>query len=100
MDTLVQDIRYAIRMCIRTPGFTIIAVVALALAIGANTAIFTIVNTELLGPLPFPDPHHVVSLWEEGPHRPGRNNTLGPANFIRWRERSSSFDAMAAMVDT
>ena len=100
MDTLLQDIRYAIRMCVRTPGFTIIAVVALGLGIGANTAIFTIVNAVLLERLPFREPDRIVSLWEEGAHRPGRNNTLGPANFIRWRERSASFDAMAAMVDT
>ena len=100
MDTLLQDIRYAIRMCVRQPGFTIIAVVALALGIGANTAIFTIVNGALLERLPYRDSDRIMSLWEEGTHRPGRNNTLGPANFIRWRERSSSFDAMAAMVDT
>ncbi len=99
MDTLLQDIRYAFRMCVRTPGFTVIAVVALALGIGANTAIFTIVNAVLLERLPFREPDRIVSLWEEGAHRPGKNNTLGPANFIRWRERSSSFDAMAAMVD-
>jgi putative ABC transport system permease protein len=100
MDTVLQDIRYAIRLCVRTPGFTIIAVVALALGIGANTAIFTIVNAVLLERLPFREPDRIVSLWEEGAHRPGHNNTLGPANFIRWRERSSSFDAMAGMVDT
>ena len=98
MDTLLQDIRYAFRMCVRTPGFTVIAVIALALGIGANTAIFTIVNAVLLERLPFREPQRIVSLWEEGAHRPGRNNTLGPANFIRWRERSTSFDAMAAMV--
>jgi putative ABC transport system permease protein len=99
MDTLLQDIRYALRMCVRTPGFTIIAVLALALGIGANTAIFTIVNAVLLERLPFREPQRIVSLWEEGAHRPGKNNSVGPANFIRWRERSSSFDAMAAMVD-
>jgi putative ABC transport system permease protein len=100
MDALLQDIRYAIRMCVRQPGFTAIAVVALALGVGANTAIFTIVNAVLLERLPYRDSDRIMSLWEEGTHRPGRNNTLGPANFIRWRERSSSFDAMAAMVDT
>ena len=99
MDTLLQDIRYALRMCVRTPGFTIIAVLALALGIGANTAIFTIVNAVLLERLPFREPQRIVSLWEEGAHRPGKNNSVGPANFIRWRERSSSFDAMAGMVD-
>src|SRR4029079_9160387 len=99
MDTLLQDIRYAIRMCVRTPGFTVIAVLALALGIGANTAIFTIVNAVLLERLPFREPDRIVSVWEEGAHRPGKNNSVGPANFIRWRERSSSFDAMGAMVD-
>ena len=86
-------------MCTRAPGFTATAVLALALGIGANTAIFTIVNAVLLERLPFREPDRIVSLWEEGAHRPGRNNTLGPANFIRWRERSSSFEAMAGMVD-
>src|SRR5207244_328916 len=84
MDTLLQDIRYAVRMCVRTPGFTVIAVVALALGIGANTAIFTIVNAVLLERLPFREPNRIVSLWEEGAHRPGKNNSVGPANFLRW----------------
>jgi len=100
MDTLLQDLRYAIRMCVRTPGFTAIAVMALALGIGANTAIFTIVNAVLLERLPFREPDRIVSLWEESARRPGRHNTLGPANVIRWRERATTFEAIAALVDT
>src|SRR5207245_7017019 len=100
MDTALQDIRYAIRLCLRTPGFTTVAVLALALGIGANTAIFTIVNAVLLEPLPFRDPGRIVVLWEEGAHRPGRSNVLGPAQFLRWGDRATAFEAMAAIVDT
>src|SRR2546425_4470022 len=100
MDSLLQDIRYAIRVCVRTPGFTAVAVLALALGIGANTAIFTIVNAVLLERLPFRDPNGIVALWEENARRPGRSNVVGPSQFIRWGDRSTSFERMAAFVDT
>jgi putative ABC transport system permease protein len=100
MDAVFQDIRYAIRLCLRTPGFTAVAALALALGIGANTAIFTIVNAALLERLPFRDPSGIVVLWEEGAHRPGRSNVLGPSQFLRWGDRATSFSAMAALVDT
>src|SRR4051812_46238439 len=100
MDSLLQDIRYALRVCVRTPGFTIVAVLALALGIGANTAIFTIVNAVLLERLPFRDPSRIVVLWEENARRPGRSNVLGPSQFLRWGDRATSFEHMAAFVDT
>ena len=100
MDALFQDLRYAVRLCLRTPAFTTVAVLALALGIGANTAIFTIVNTVLIERLPFKDPAHLVVLWEENARRPGRSNVVGPMNFVRWKERATSFEDMAGFVDT
>jgi putative ABC transport system permease protein len=100
MESLLQDVRYAIRVCLKTPGFTIVAVLALALGIGANTAIFSIVNAVLLERLPFRDPNRIVVLWEENARRPGRSNVLGPSQFLRWGDRARSFEQMAALVDT
>src|SRR5258708_5853664 len=99
MDAIFQDIRYAIRLCLRSPGFTTVAVLALALGIGANTAIFTIVNTVLLEPLPFRDPGRLVVMWETNARRAGRPNVIGPANFLRWRERTTAFERMAPFYD-
>src|SRR5919108_1010786 len=100
MDAFLQDLRYALRVCARTPGFTFVAVLVLALGIGANTAIFTIVNAVLLERLPFRDPDRIVALWEESLRRPGRNNVVGPSQFVRWRERTTAFEMMAALADT
>ena len=93
----MQQIRHALRTAVRTPGFTAIAVLTLALGIGANGAIFTVVNAVLLEPLPFRDPSRVVMLWEETSRRPGQPNVVGPANFLRWKERATAFDDLAAI---
>ena len=100
MDDVLHDIRYAIRLCLRTPGFTAVAVVALALGIGANTAIFTMVHAVLIERLPYRDPGQIVVLWETSARRPGRPNTVAPANFIRWGERATGFESLAAFAET
>ncbi len=100
MDALLQDVRYAIRTLVRTPGFAITAVIALALGIGANTAIFTIVNAALIEPLPYQDPDRLVLVWESSARRPGRSNVVGPANYIRWRERATAFEDLTGFADT
>ncbi|PYR63073.1 MAG: hypothetical protein DMF91_04550 [Acidobacteria bacterium] len=99
MNSLLRDVRYAIRLCLRTPGFTTVAVVALALGIGANSAIFTIVNAVLIERLPYRDPGRLVVVWETNARRPNRPNVIAPANFLRWRDRADTFERMAAFYD-
>ena len=94
MDTLVQDIRYAIRKLAHTPGFTFIAVATLALAIGATTSIFSIVNGVLLKPLPFEKPDRLVFV--SSMNREGRSNPMSTLDFIDYRDQSKSFIGMAA----
>ena len=97
-ETLMQDIRYGVRMLAKHKAFTSIAVVTLALGIGANTAIFSVVNELLLRPLPYRDAEQVVMLWEVTPE--GRHqNTTSRGNFRRWREQSTSYENVAAFTD-
>jgi len=99
VDILIQDLRYAARTMLRSPGFTATAVIALALGIGANTAIFSVVNAVLLRPLPFDQPDRLVQVWHTPPQAtfPGMKEfAVSPANFIDWRNESRGFQAMAA----
>jgi putative ABC transport system permease protein len=98
VEKTMQDLRYALRMLLKTPGFSLIAIATLALGIGANTAIFSVIDAILIEPLPFRDPSRLVVLWEENARRPGRSNVVGPANFLRWRERATSFESMGAFT--
>jgi predicted permease len=98
LEALLQDIRYGARVLARHKGFTAVAVLTLALGIGANTAIFSVVNELLLRPLPYRDAERLVMLWEvtaSGRHQ----NTTSRANFRAWREQGTTFEDLAAFSD-
>ncbi|HST19532.1 MAG TPA: ABC transporter permease [Blastocatellia bacterium] len=95
METLWQDIRYAVRLLIKRPGFTIVAVLTLALGIGANTAIFTAVDRALLRPLPYKNSDTLVHLWETSPQRDYRDHQASYPDYLDWREQNNAFEEMA-----
>jgi len=97
-ETVVQDVRYGARMLAKHRAFTAVAVITLALGIGANTAIFSVVNELLLRPLPYRDAERIAMLWEVTPQG-RRQNTTSRANFRAWRDQNSSFTQMAAFTD-
>jgi predicted permease len=98
LETFVHDVRYGLRMLRRNPAFTVVAVLTLALGIGANTAIFSVVNAVLLRPLPFRDPDRLVALWQTNTARGSDREAVSPANFCDWRASSQAFDEMVAMA--
>jgi putative ABC transport system permease protein len=97
MDILLQDIRYAARKLLRAPSFSIIAITTLALAIGATTSVFSVVNGVLLEPLPFPNPDEIVRVGSIG--RDGRYSAMSGPDFIDYRDQSRSFVGMAAVEE-
>ncbi|HEV7905749.1 MAG TPA: ABC transporter permease [Pyrinomonadaceae bacterium] len=99
MGNLWQDVRYGFRTLVKSPGFTLVALAALALGIGANTAIFSVINAVLLRSLPYRDTEQVMIVWEQNRARDGRNNVVSPANFLDWREQAKSFQEMGAFYD-
>ena len=94
MDTLLKDIRYSFRSLLKRPGFTAIALIALALGIGANTAIFSLVNAVVLQPLPYPDPDRLVWAWGRFPG--GNRASVSPPDYLDFRAQNKSFEYLAA----
>lgn len=96
MRTLVHDLRYALRLLVKSPSFTAVALATLALGIAASAAIFSIVNTLLLQPLPYPEPERLVMLWQDQRARGGPDKEwLAPAHFFDWRSRTRAFETSA-----
>ena len=99
MHDFIQDIRYAVRVLVRSPGFTIVAVLTLALGIGANTAVFSVVNTLLLQPLPFEHSDRIVMLWEENPDHGVEQEQVAWADLLDWQKSSTSFESIGFIVN-
>src|SRR5215468_2082023 len=99
LEELWQDLRYGARMLLKNPGFTVVAVVTLALSIGANAAIFSVVNTTMLRPLPFDDPDRLIMIRET--KLPEFTDfSVGPATFLDWKNQNTVFERLVAMTNT
>src|SRR6185436_11061610 len=96
MDQLLRDVKLAFRMLRRRAAFSGTAIAILALAIGANSAIFSVLEAVLLRKPPYEDPERLVAVWERNTLRGGDRNVVGPYNYVRWRERAQSFRDVAA----
>ena len=97
METLWQDLRFGFRLLLSKPGFALIAIVSLAFGIGANTAIFSLVDAVLLRPLPFREPERLVMVWEDATKIGFPRNTPAPANYADWKSQNQVFEDMAAL---
>lgn len=93
LERFLQDLRYGFRMLVKSPGFTTIAILTLALGIGANTALFSVVNGVLLNPLPYPQPEQLVTLHESKPNF--EKGSISYPNFRDWQKENRTFSALA-----
>ena len=94
---MINDLRHGVRLLFRSPGFSLVAIAALAIGIGANTAIFSVVHTLLLQRLPYGEPERLAVVWEHNLPRDRQNNVVSPGNFIHWREMNQVFEEIAAV---
>ena len=100
MRTFINELQYSIRMLIKHRGFAAIAIITLALGIGANTAMFSVVNAVLLRPLPYHEPDRLVTIWEESPERELYEMPISLANLREWASQNTSFEQIAAYTFT
>jgi hypothetical protein len=97
MNAFMQDLKYAIRMLAKSPGFAAVAILTLALGIGANTALFSVVNGVLLNPLPFPQPDRLYAVY--GIARAAGESSVSYLNFLDWQKQNHSFSGLSAYLD-
>ncbi len=95
MSNLIQDVRYGLRLMLKRPGITVVAILSLALGIGANSAVFSVINTVLLRPLNYADPDKLVRVWGVNKEAGTADAGLSPMNFLDYRAQSASFEQMA-----
>ena len=100
METLLQDLRQGVRALLKQPAFTFVAIIALALGIGANTAIFSVVNAVLLQALPYRQADNLVTVWENNKRRGNDQNVINLGNYFDWKEQNRVFEDMATFFDT
>ncbi len=99
LNNLLHDARYAVRSLRKAPVFSAVAVLTLALGVGANTAVFSLINAVLLRPLPYFQPDQLVLVWESAPFFGLHDSPVAPANYVDWKARSRSFEEMGAIED-
>src|SRR6202453_2339677 len=95
METLFQNLRFTLRQLIKSPVFTLTAVLTLALGIGANTAIFTVVYGTLLAPMPYPQPNQLVMVWSK---IQGDRNGIAAGDFTDWQKQNTAFTNICAFT--
>jgi putative ABC transport system permease protein len=99
LEQLLPDVQLGLRQLRKNPGFAAVAILTLALGIGANTAIFSVINSVFLRPLPYHDPDNLVMVWENNSEYPNPHNTVSPPNFIDWQRRNTVFSSMSFIFD-
>ncbi|HEY2548739.1 MAG TPA: ABC transporter permease, partial [Candidatus Acidoferrum sp.] len=99
METLYRDLRHSMRLLRNKPAFTAVAVLTVAVGIGASSAVFSVVNSVLLKPLPYPHEQRLVMIWETKAREGRDHNVVAPANFLYWQEHNAAFEQLAAFFD-